>query len=269
MSDILAQRSPVNVGFIGGEIVSTGIAFSDYDRMQTFTRKLAPGRRYDIPTWAVNDDQTCAVIARSMEGRAGLRMRVREGTELERLTKAQRILREKEPQLVARLDRLCARFVAAKKEGDEYARYLGIQIEGIDTQLRLLDRTAETLASVVYLYWRCGFNSVEIGEQLGIKASHVRATTYRLIEVGVELGYPAPTPITRRVEHKVPADKQQRAQQLKAARAAAQTLRETQRADIIRLRKKGKFTVDIARDLRLGKDGSEIVNRVLIQAGVR
>src|SRR5579864_1309289 len=105
MSNILVQRRPVHAEFMaGGEVKSTGIAFSDYERMQTYRHRLAPGRRYEIPAWAVNDDQTCAVIARSMEGRAGLRVPTREATDKERLQKAQQILKAKEPQLVARLD---------------------------------------------------------------------------------------------------------------------------------------------------------------------
>jgi len=252
MSDNLVNRPPVHVDFIsGGEVTSTGIAFEDYRRMSTQFHKLAASRRYDVPAWAANDDQTCAVIARSMAGRAGLR--IHECTDKERLKKAQQLLKAKEPQLVARLDGLCKRFVELKNDGDEYAAMLGVQIEGLDTQLRILDRTAEMLGGVVYFYWRCGFNSVETGQQLGIKPPHVRQTTSRLIEMGVELGYGAPMPIQRRPAGKVVS-------------AAAN---EGQYADIIRLRKEGKFTVDIARELGLGKNGSEIVNRVLIQAGLR
>jgi hypothetical protein len=39
--------------------------------------------------------------------------------------------------------------------------------------------------------------------------------------------------------------------------------------EVVRLHKEGKFTVDIARELKLGANGCEIVNLVLIQAGLR
>jgi hypothetical protein len=256
MSNLLIERYPVNAEFIGGEIKSSGIAFEDYSRMSTQLHKLSPNRRYDVPTWAVNDEQTCSVIARSMEGRAGLRMPAHEATDRERLQRAQQVLKTKEPQLVARLDGMCKRFVAAKNDGDVHAAALGIQIENLDTQLRILDRTAEMLGSIIYFYWRAGFTSVETGQQLGLKPPHVRMTILRLTETGVELGYGAPLPIQRRPS-------------LKAVRAEAAAANEAQRADIIRLRKAGKFTVDIAKELGLGTNGSEIVNRVLIQAGLR
>lgn len=253
MSNNLVSHHPVHAVFDGHDFTSNGIAFEDYARMQTHQRKLASGRRYEMPSWAANDEQTCGVIARSMEGRAGLRVPKESTDNKERLEAAQRLLKTQEPQLVARLDGLCKRFVELKNDNNEYAPYLGIQIEGLDTQLRLLDRTAEMLASAIYFYWRCGYTSVETGQQLGIKPTHVRQTTSRLVEIGVELGYGAPLPITRRPSGKV-------------VRAAE---KDGQYADIIRLHKEGKFTVDIARELGLGKNGSEIVNRVLIQAGLR
>ena len=46
-------------------------------------------------------------------------------------------------------------------------------------------------------------------------------------------------------------------------------LNEGQCAAIIRLHKEGKFTAQISRELELGAEGSEIVNNVLIQAGLR
>jgi hypothetical protein len=254
MSNLLVERPPVYAEFIGGEIYSPNISFDDYSRMTTQLHKLTPNRRYDMPAWAVNDEPTCAVIARSMEGRAGLRVPPCGATDKERLQKAQQVLKTKEPQLVARLDGICKRFVEAKNnDAAEVAVALGIQVENIDTQLRLLDHTTEMLAGVIYFYWRCGYTSVETGQQLGIKPPHVRTTTTRLVEVGIELGYGAPLPITRR----------------RAGRAVRAAHNAGQCADIIRLHKAGKFTVDIAKELGLGAGGSEIVNNVLIQAGLR
>ena len=112
--------------------------------------------------------------------------------------KPSKFLKAKEPQLVARLDGVCKRFVEAKNSGDEFATTLGILIAGIDTQIRLIDRMAEVLSGVIYFYWRVGFNSFQVAEQLGIKDAHVRQLTARMVETGIALGYPAPQPVLTR-----------------------------------------------------------------------
>lgn len=262
MSDLLVQRHPVNVDFIGGEIKSTGLSFDDYSRMATQLHKLNASRRLAAPSWAYNDDQTCAVIVRSLEERALLFRRVQAGTNKERLDRAQRRLEQMRPELTARIDRLCARFVTAKSEGVD-APAVGIQVEALDTQLRILPDVPKILAGIVYFYWRCGFNSVETGQQLGVKPPHVRQMLKRLLDCAKLDGFAPPDVVVRYKRTTRHAATYPRRSE-EEARITAGPL-----AEVIKLYKEGKYTIDIARELELGVNGCEVVNLILIQAGLR
>ncbi len=289
MSDILVQRYPVHAEFIGGEIKSSGVAHDDYARMSTVTHKLAEGRRLAVPTWALNDDEVCVVIAHAMEARAGMRSVKKDTPVHERLLRAEKRLKETQPILVARIDRLCSRYMELKKQIDgSAAAVMGSLVEGVDTQLRLLDHMPQTYLGVIHFYWRCGYNSVATAAQLGMKPPHVRQILSKLVEYAVQNGLAAPEAITRHCYTLTEEERLQRALDKKIGRVAARVERTAERlrllkeerdtkaaaaaertARIIELHKAGKFTVDIARELALGKDGSAIVNNVLIQAGLR
>lgn len=277
MTDLLIQRHPVNVEFCGaGEIKSSNIAFEDYARMSTQTHKLNKGRRYEAPAWALNDDSTRAVLTRYMESRANFRY-AQEGTDAERLERARLQLQKQRPELVARIDRLCAALVAAKRDGlHDAAAAISQKVEETDTQILVLEDIHKRVVGIIYLYWRVGYNSVEVGQQLGLKPPHVRGLLTRLLITAAQLGYAPPdlvtpkgevTCYTRRARRTVEQQREARATQLRVAREQLRLVREEERDKIIALRKEGKFTVDIAKALGLGKDGSIIVTRILIQAG--
>jgi hypothetical protein len=199
MSDLLIERHPVHAEFIGGEIVSSGVAFEDYTRMSTqLLQKLNSNRRLVAPAWAYNDDPLLTVLTRAMEERALISRMLQTGTTKEKLERAQQKLEKMRPELTARIDKLCTLFVAAKRDGDhDIVASLGVQVEALDTQIRLLSDIPKILAGVVYFYWRCGFDSVQTGQQLGIKPPHVRQLLSRLLESAKALGYPPPEEIAK------------------------------------------------------------------------
>jgi hypothetical protein len=260
-------QHPVHADFGGsGEIKSPGISFDDYSRMSTqLLGRLNSGRRLAAPSWAYNDDQLLRVLARSMEERALIWRHVQEGTDLERLARAQQQLEKLRPQLTARVDKLCKLFVAAKNDGlDNDARTTAIQVEALDTQIRLLPDMPKILTGVVYFFWRAGFNSVQTGYQLGIKPPHVRQILCRLLAAAKLLGFAPPEVIVRRQYKRVGGRRI-----AIYPRPAAVDVEAGPVHEVVRLHKEGKFTVDIARELKLGANGCEIVNLVLIQAGLR
>jgi hypothetical protein len=269
MSDLLVQRWAVSAEFIGGEIKSPGVAFEDYARMSTrLLAKLNCSRRLAAPAWAYNDDHLCAVLARSMEERANTWRRVQEGTNIERLTRAQQRLEKMRPELTARIDKMCKLFMAAKNDGlDDAARAYGIQVENLDTSLRILPDIPKILAGVVYYYWRVGFNSVETGQQLGIKPPHVRQILWRLLDAAKLLGFAPPEVIVR--HKRTYTTSRRRVATYPPRRPAAVEVEAGPLREVVRLHKAGKFTVDIARELGLGVNGCELVNLILIQAGLR
>jgi hypothetical protein len=67
-------------------------------------------------------------------------------------------------------------YLSAKKLHD-----LEIQIQNIDTDIVLTERGhAEVIVAIVYLYYRLGWDSVTVAEQLGLKSPHVRQVLARL-----------------------------------------------------------------------------------------
>lgn len=269
MSDLLAKRNAIQADFNGHEFVSaTGIGFEDYARMSTHVQKLESSRRYAVPAWALNDDQLVAVIARNMEGRVGVRI-FKPGDNREKLRIAQQQLEAQRPALMARLDGMCARFVA---DTEKQEKYLGIQVEAVDTQLRLLSDTTKFLLGCVFYYWRLGYDSVETGAQLGMKPTHVRQTLARLLECAADLGFAPPEKIQPRhkgnVEPRQPKQPRNQPRPRCMFREAPRPAVDVQQ--VVAMRKQGMFTVDIVRALGLDKaTGCEIVTRILVKAGLR
>jgi hypothetical protein len=182
-------NSVVSAEFDGHEFHSNGIAHEDYARMHTQQVKLNASRRNPTPNWAFDDTKLPEIILRCLEVRAGLR-RPQAGTHAQRLARAQEVLASfLRPQLTTRIDRLCAKYVAAKRAGNfARERMLGQKIEETDPQLRLIYQAPQVLPGVVYYYWRCGLDSVTVGHKLGIKPPHVLGLLWRIGKVAGLLG---------------------------------------------------------------------------------
>src|SRR5262245_31967605 len=80
------QHRPVQVDFIAGELVSTGISHDDYHGMHVQNSGTAE-RRLPAPTWAFNDSQLRELIVTHLEHRAAIRTK-QPGTQAERLARA-------------------------------------------------------------------------------------------------------------------------------------------------------------------------------------
>jgi len=137
----------------------------------------------------------------------------------ERLERAKARIITKRTAAIAVLDRLCDEYVEIKNKGMqpsltdkewnetkrqpymEFAegearfqderkrlRHLEIEIEGIDTYLRISENGgADIVAAAVYLYYRTGLDSVGVGAELGLKSPHVRQTLWRLHQTAKRL----------------------------------------------------------------------------------
>src|SRR5262249_7218535 len=160
---------------------STGIAFEDYERMSTQTRKPSSERRLPTPDWAVHDGKLRELLVNHLELRAGFR-HAQPGTQPERLARAVAKLKESTQEKVTVIKRLCHEYTTIKRsnQSDPRLRELQTQIENLDTQLRLINKPAELLIGIVYHYYRQRLDSVGTGLALGIKPPMVRATIWRL-----------------------------------------------------------------------------------------
>jgi len=187
---------------------STGIDFSDYSRMQTSVRAVAPGRQLQTPTWAVNNMQLRELLVAFLEERAfHSRAGVQTGTLAERLANAQKKVIADCQKLIATIDSLCARLVLLKRstpltqEICKRIRSLEIQIEALDTRLRFEQRDggASLVTGIVFFYYRVGFDSVGTAKQLSIKPPQVRQTLWRLRNTWAKLELWAQNPSKRPV----------------------------------------------------------------------
>jgi len=152
--------------------------------MSTQTRKQAGERRNSTPAWALNDELLRDLIVRFLENRA--RIKPGTGTLAERRARAEQALLRQKTHANFILDGLCKRYVALKETNSaEHAELLKLQraIENLDTCLRMADHCAAIIATVVYLYYRTGLDSVGVGLQLHLKPPHVRQLLWRLNQV--------------------------------------------------------------------------------------
>jgi hypothetical protein len=176
------ERSPqpVRTDLTGNGFQTTGISFDDYHSMHLEKKKVEAQRRLETPAWAMNDLMLRDVIVRFMEMRANFR-RAQLGTPQERLARAIKRQLFHKPRLEEIITKLAREYVTLKKAGNP-ARLnkLGQLIESIDTEIRFLGKEHTLALGVIYRYYRCGEDSVAVGNALGIKPPHVRQLLWRI-----------------------------------------------------------------------------------------
>ena len=158
----------------------TGIDFSDYTRMSTFTHKQAGERRLPTPEWALNDELLRDVLVRYMEARADIKQGT--GSLAERLQRARAKLLALIPEASAKLTNLCREYVAIKTAGacaGARLRKLEQEIENVDTVVRMGD-CAGIVLRVCLLYYRVRLDSVAVGAEVHLKPPHVRMILWRM-----------------------------------------------------------------------------------------
>lgn len=178
---------------------STGISFEDYDRMNVHRRKTANVRRMETPVWAVNEKLLAEVVTTYLERRTGTTA-LPGAPVRERLAAAQLQLRAKSKIHSATLTRLCQRYVALKNGANpdpKQLRELEVEIENLDTVLRIAERGAGLVLAAVYLYYRANFDSVGVATELGIKPPHVRTLLYRINQTWQRMQQPTTNPSHR------------------------------------------------------------------------
>jgi hypothetical protein len=192
---------------------TTGIAFGDFQNMHVARRENVQERRLCTPKWAVRDEWLRELLVVYLEERFYVRgsqlltlgerlQRARDAAIADAPKKREHVHRMVHDQAVlARTrnadmtDEKAYQTWAEMHDGQQtfdpsYAREwiakkrlydLDIQIQNLDTDLCLTARGhAEVIASIVYLYYRLGWDSVAVAEQLQLKPPHVRQVLARL-----------------------------------------------------------------------------------------
>lgn len=182
---------PVSAEFTADGWESPGLDYSDYTRMSTHTHKLDSCRQIETPAWALNDHMLRKLLVRCCELRAGF-YRPQPGSDEIRLQRAQHFLEHNvRPRQIATLEGLCRKYVTLKREGQS-VRQLEIQIENLDTSLCISSRIPTIVAGLAYYYYRLGWDSVAVAQQLGLKPVHVRVWLSRLHGLWTRMQAPGP-----------------------------------------------------------------------------
>lgn len=192
-----------------------GISFGDFSTMHVARREKVQERRLPTPKWAVRDEWLRELLVTYLEER--FYVRNTNGMTLpERLKLAREAAIAYEPRKRELLEAWLQDYYTISKHGrrdlsdeeviqifcslrqiggqlplnaDVAREYLAekklhdleIQIQNIDTDIVLTERGhAEVIISIVYLYYRLGWDSVTVAEQLGLKSPHVRQVLARL-----------------------------------------------------------------------------------------
>jgi hypothetical protein len=166
---------------------TTGIAFSDLQlSMHVQRRQKVRERRLETPKWAVNDTELLAVVLNLCERRLYLKPDpsvVTDKQRAARIRKTELEFCEKrwKPLLRKMYDRL-------KDETDPYLKTkLSEQIQNVDSCIMMARRSSiAVMVAVVYFYYRNGWDSVKVGEELKLHPPHVRQILARLYWNGVK-----------------------------------------------------------------------------------
>lgn len=191
------------------------ISFQDYGRMHIQRRVRAQERRLPTPKWAVTDELLRILLVTYLEERfychppAGadlsLRLAIARQAAINYAPRKRELLdswlddyyrishtnfgeiddeqvielfislKEVNGQLPINAE--IARNYLTKKK----LKNLEVQIQNLDTDLVLTSKGhAEMIAAIVYLYYRLGWDSVTVAEELGLKSPHVRQVLARL-----------------------------------------------------------------------------------------
>ena len=146
-----------------GSMESNGLEFSDFGGFQIEDHKGSgeagnAGRRLDIPDWALDNKKLSFVLTAWIENRALIK-NPGKGTTAERIRVAQARLDADRPRLIAVLERLCAKFVAEKRNPTPDAAkvtLLAQKIQEIDSRLRVEENAVKFAFTVVNGYYEQG-----------------------------------------------------------------------------------------------------------------
>lgn len=226
---------------------STGIALSEVDHMNGWTplHNLAKGRRFDPPSFAVNDKDLRLVIVHAIERRAyGSSKRILDSarhtglTLVERLKRAEDKCRARAGRMSTILDRLCREFVTLRNDRTDDKRLGTVQtlIQQTDTQLRIDQHPAEVYGYILYSYFRTGAASHQVAADLGLHAPAIRQLLFRICTIAKqELNFNLGDALQKRkteYEERCRAEKAAAKAERAVARAAVRAVRKLETAEL-------------------------------------
>ena len=161
---------------------TTGISFNDFGTMHVSRRKVQQQRRKPTPAWSMDDKLLRQRVLHFLESRFFL-SNDKSLSDTERLNRINAEAQRRLPELRKTLTRRLIAYNEEAKAGATPGRLQRLQVEcqNHDSEIVLLERgIAAVVTAVVYYYFRAGWNSVEIANNLRLKSPMVRVWLWRL-----------------------------------------------------------------------------------------
>lgn len=166
-----------------GQAVTCGLSFEDGARTTVHTvAKLAPCRRHSCPEYVLDDGKLAMVLTylwtRRAYGAAGRYEFDATGDLRAQLHAAQEHIKKFIiPRELQFLDEACRAYVNASDPVSK--AHASSLVRHYDSELQTLKRGAGVVARCLILYWRVGYNSVDVAREVGLSPVHVRQLTHR------------------------------------------------------------------------------------------
>jgi len=169
----------------------TEISFADFQFMHIHRRQKQQERRLETPDWAVNDKLLRQVVLNAAEKRLYLRPNPKFLTDEQRLARIRETeLRQMKERYLPLLRDMLARYKRLPKYRQSE---LAIQIQNVDSQCLMATRgIVAIMVSVVYHYFRNGYDSVTVAETLRLHPPHVRQILAHLFHNSIKDAYNYP-----------------------------------------------------------------------------
>jgi hypothetical protein len=149
--------------------------YGDARKMSVHSCVLAPGRRHDAPSWALNDKEFRRVLVAYFENKC---RRCFEGDEAARLAKAHEFLKEQIPALISEMDALCLEYVSCADPARR--KKLQIQIRHCDSQILNIRRGPALIVAICLYSYRNGWDSCSVANVLRVGSPFVRQVLHRM-----------------------------------------------------------------------------------------
>lgn len=158
---------------------TTGISYADFGSMHVHHREETQVRKLPTPEWANNDVGLRRAVLRFCERYVYINKPT--GTDAERLQAIRDKAKAMLPSIEKRLNITLRQYHESNGGQREGKRDFSITVQNLDRMVQILRRgLPELVTAVMMYYYRLGWNSVKVAEELKLTPPAVREWLYRM-----------------------------------------------------------------------------------------
>jgi hypothetical protein len=149
--------------------------------------KVTQERRLAAPEWVNNEALLRETVVHFLERRAFHKSEPKPGTYQERIDRAEQAMAARIPKMRERIRKWIAEYKSSLDSGqpdDKRLRDLEVEIKNTDRQICVIRKgMASILLSVVYLYYRSGWDATTVAEELGLTSMGVHQIIFQMLRL--------------------------------------------------------------------------------------